>query len=219
MKKLPTTLFLCAMVHLSIGQITPSHLSDGSIYKIAVESAGLYKLSYSFLKDDLGISNIDNINPNEIKILGNTGGPLPESIAAIKSESLSEIAVLIDGADDNSFDANDYILFYAEGPDRWEFDSGAGIFNMKKNIYASKNHYFIKVSSGNGKRINSRNSDTGSDYTSTSFLDFQRLENDKVNLLHDWAKAQGSGQKWYGDHFKNARSFTYNDVFKFPKSR
>ena len=53
-----------------------SVLSDGEIYKIAVTQTGIHQLTYSFLKDELGI-DIDAVDPRQIKLYGNGGGLLP----------------------------------------------------------------------------------------------------------------------------------------------
>jgi hypothetical protein len=42
------------------------------------------------------------------------------------------------------------------------------------------------------------------------------MEEERFNLLHEWSKAQGSAQHWYGDQFKVTRSYDYPDEFRFP---
>jgi hypothetical protein len=192
-----------------------SVLSDGEIYKIAVTGSGIHKITYNFLKNDLGI-NIDQVAPRNIKLYGNGGGILPYNLASERIDDLAENHIQIVGGDDGKFDAGDFILFHAEGPDKWFFDQTQGEFSMQKNIYDTKNYYFIKISPGDGLRIESRNSLPGGAYTTNTFDDYARMEEDKRNVLHDWAKAEGSGQKWYGDHFKVAREYSYKTFFDFP---
>ncbi len=192
-----------------------SVLSDGSIYKIATTNFGIHKLTYSFLKNDLGM-DIDNIDPRNIKLYGNGGGMLPIYSEAERKDDLVENHIYIEGEADGSFDQNDYILFYGQGPDEWVFDAENGIFNMRKNIYDTRAYYFIKVSPGNGARLQTQNSIANTAYNSVGFNDYARFEEDKVNLMHEWEKAEGSGQSWFGDYFKVAREYTYNDLFDFP---
>ncbi len=66
---------------------TLSVLADGDIYKIAVPTDGMYKMDYSFLKDELGI-DIDNIDPNQIHLYGHGGGRLPEANATTRIDDL-----------------------------------------------------------------------------------------------------------------------------------
>lgn len=196
-----------------------SVLNDGEIYKFSVSATGMHKLTYDFLKNRLGISNLDNIDPRTIKIFGNGGGMLPAYTEAERPDDLVENHVLIIGEADGKFDPSDYILLYAEGADKWVFDGGTQ-FNLQKNIYDDVNYYFIKISPGNGRRVTEQPSLGATAFTSTAFNDFARFEEDKVNLLYDWGqrtgKAQGSGQRWYGDWFRNAREYTYNNLFSFP---
>lgn len=191
-----------------------SALSDGEIYKIAVQQNGIHRISYDFLRN-LGI-NVDQINPNQIQLFGNGGGMLPFYTEAERIDDLEENHIKIVGGNDGSFDSGDYILFYAEGANKWSYDPGEQIFEMQKNIFEDKNYYFIKIGSANGNRLQDQNSLDQTAFTTTSFDDYARLEEDKVNVFHAWSRAEGSGQKWYGDHFKVVRDYTYNDVFNFP---
>ena len=209
-----------------VGQLTlfaqtnTSVLSEGDVYKFAVEKEGVYRLTYDFLKNKLGISNLDNINPRNIKLYGNGGGMLPTLTATPRIDDLAENHIQVVGEEDGKFDAGDYVLFYAEGPNKWTFDAISKDFNMQKNLYATRNYYFIKISSDSGQRIQNQTALSNTSYLSNTFNDFARFEDDKANLMHDWgvraSKAQGSGQKWYGDWFKTVREYQYNNLFSFP---
>ena len=193
-----------------------SEFSDGDLYKIGVTESGVHKLTYSFLKDDLGI-NVDNIDPRKIRILGNGGGMIPVYSAAERIDDLAESHILIVGEEDGVFNSGDYILFYAEGPHQWILDTADRIYNRQQNIYDNKNYYIIKIGTQDGLRIVSQNSVTAAaDYTTNQFDNFARFEEDKANIFHDWNKTQGSGQDWFGDHFKVAREYNYDNLFTFP---
>ena len=192
----------------------PSVLSDGQLYKVAVQERGIHKITYNFLKNELEM-DIDNIDPRQIKLYGNGGGKLPYYIGDERIDDLAENAIQVVGAEDGNFGPNDYILFYAEGPDKWGYSDNLRQFVLDKNPYDTKNYYFLKVSAGNGLRLQETPSPGGATYTSTSFDDYARLEQESINLFHEWVKAQGSGQSWFGDHFKVARQYTYNNVFSF----
>lgn len=192
-----------------------SVLSDGQIYKFAVTEDGVHQLTYGFLKDDLGV-DIDNVDPKDIKIYGNGGGLLPAYTDIERIDDLAENPIQIVGEDDGSFDSGDYILFYGQGPDRWQYNSSEQSFSYEKNIYDTKSYYFLKISSDDGARIEEQASVNNATYTTSSFDDIARFENDKTNLLHDWTRTSGSGQNWYGDHFKVAREYDYPGLFSFP---
>ena len=191
-----------------------SVLKDGDIYKIGIKETGIHKLSYSFLKDELKI-DIDNIDPASIKIYGNGGGIIPRAISASRYDDLIENAILIEGESDGRFDPDDYILFYAEGPDKWRYSEQEGIFNKETNIYTFTNHYFLKISAGKGKRIADQNTMANTAYTSEAFNDYSRFEEELINLLDAFTFGQGTGKNWYGDLFESIRERIYSE-FSFP---
>ena len=198
--------------------LTESLLRDGDLYKMAVPEAGVYKLSYEFLKDDLGVP-VDGVDPQTIQVLSNLGGMAPIIPGADYRDDLRSLPLYSEGLEDGRFDTGDFILVYTEGPDRWFFNDNSGYFEFEKNIYDTQHYLFLKVGSGNRRGISAVDADNISVSPYNYFDDFQVLEEEKVNLLHYWGetlgKAHGSGQTWYGDHFRNVRSYTYNS-FNFP---
>ncbi len=196
-----------------------SALKDGDIYKVSIKETGVFKLDYDFLKNQLKIANIDQIDPRTIKIYGNGGGILPEANATARPDDLIENSVVISGEADGKFDAGDYILFYGVGPDKWYFDSKNLEFNRPKNVYANESFYFIKINGGNGLRAATQNSLSNTTFTSTAFNDYLRLEEDKINLFASQPCncTQGTGKLWFGDAFvSSVQERTYTDKFKFP---
>ncbi len=192
-----------------------SVLSQGRTFKIAVAETGIHRLSYTFLREELGI-DIDNVDPREIRLFGNRGGMLPTSTQAERQDDLVENALWVSGAADGRFDPADQILFYAEGPDRWDYDDSRQQFVMQKNLYDTRNYYFLQIGTGAGLRMNEQSHLTNTAAAVTSFDDYARFEEDRLNLLHEWPSlAQGSGQRWYSDPFRNARSREYNGLFRF----
>ncbi len=190
-----------------------SKLNDGDIYKIAVSNEGLHKIDYNFLKESLKI-DIDNVDPKTIKVLGNFGGPLPLKVDDFRYDDLEENAIFVRGEGDGKFDSGDYILFYANGPHRWEYNNAQDKFDRTTNVFNDKKYYFIKISPEEGKRIAVQASINDASYESNSFDDFTRFEEDQINLLYSLTGAQGSGRNWYGDFFNQIREKTY--TFTFP---
>jgi hypothetical protein len=50
-----------------------SVLNSGTVYKFGVAQNGIYKLDYAFLKNELGISDLDNIDPRSIRSMETVG--------------------------------------------------------------------------------------------------------------------------------------------------
>ncbi len=191
---------------------TTSKLSTGEIYKIAIPKTGVYELDQDFLTS-LGI-NIASVNPRNIQLLGLQGGKLPQDLNIDRLDDLEELAIQITGEGDGSFDSQDKIRFYAEGPDRWEFLGNDYIFS--KNIYDNRNYVYIKIGSEAGKRIGTQVSASNADYSFNEYDYLLRYEEDKINLLGDYNLTQGSGQDWYGDRFKTTRTREYSSFFEIP---
>ncbi len=192
-----------------------SVLRDGQVYKIRVSEAGVHRLSYSFLKDELGL-NPDELDPDRLHLYGRNGGMLPFRIEEERIDDLAEIPFEITGGGDGRFDSDDFLLFYAEGADRWIFDGAARRFRMEKNVFDDYNYYYLKVADSDRTPLESRPSLDNTTYTTGSFLDYARFEEEERNLFHEWEKTQGSGRRWYGDHFDVARAYEYPNQFSFP---
>lgn len=196
-----------------------SVLKDGDIYKFSIKETGVFKLDYDFLKNQLKIANIDQIDPRTIKLYGNGGGMLPEPNLAERPDDLIENTITISGEADGKFDATDFILFYGLGPDKWYFDAKNREFNRPKNVYSNEAFYFIKISTGNGLRAANQPSVANTNYTSVGFNDYARFEEDKVNLFASQPCncTQGTGKLWFGDAFVSSiQERIYSDKFRFP---
>ncbi len=196
--------------------VIASVLANGDVYKIAVSDNGIHKLDYNFLKNTLGIANIDAIDPRNIQVLGNGGGIVPESNSADYPDDLKENAIMIEGENDGKFDASDYILFYAEGSYKWRLDVLDNLYKREGNPYDNKNYYFIKIANQPGKRIAAtpRPSLSTADVSVTNYDAIKHFEKDNVNTLNEPDESglgKGSGRLFVdGDFFKYTTSRNYS---------
>lgn len=192
-----------------------SKLSNGDIYKFGVNQTAVYKLDFTFLQKTLGISNLDQIDPRKIQILGNGGAMLPELNSTARPDDLLENAVFISGEGDGKFDQGDYILFYASGPVALvpqNLQTATPRIAQVQNLYDRFAWYFVKIGSENGLRIADQAEVAGVAETD-QFDEVARIEEERYNLL-DWSLVhQGSGKRWYGDLFEQTRSREYKLSF------
>lgn len=132
-----------------------SALQSGTVYKFGVRQNAVYKLDYTFLKNDLGINDLDNIDPRTIHIYGNGGKMLPEKTDAPRPDDLLENAIVVTGEQDGKFDAGDFILFYAVGPEPVTYRASANDpqLTVSKHLYDHDAWYFLKIGDGNGLRV------------------------------------------------------------------
>ena len=181
----------------------PSVLSAGDWFKLEVEKNGVYRISYDQLKK-MGL-NPAGINPKHISIFGLRGGMLPQSNSIPGPADLPELAIEVNGEADGTFDPADNILFYAEGPDHFEYDVAREIFFYGNNLYSDKNYYFLTVGTNAGKRIGVVENTEGAYPLITTFNDFGFYEKDEINI-------ERSGREWYGEKFSaiNSHSITFN---------
>ena len=178
---------------------TNSVLANGTWYRFYVEKTGMHVINKQFL-NSIGF-NTNGIDPRTIKILGNGGRMLPYLNTPDYQTETPENAIKIVGEQDGVFNDNDFILFYGEGPDRYDQES-----DTYRNLYTDRIYYYIGVSSGLGKRVNSINEPAGvPNLFINTFDDEQFYEVEEFNL----AKI---GRRWYGDDFdvENTREYPFN---------
>ena len=190
---------------------TESKLATGEIYQLEIPETGIYKISHNFLTSN-GIS-LGGVNPNQVQVLGHAGGMLPQANAATRTDDLHAFPTFVAGGADNSFDAGDFILFYAEGADKLTYSQSEKLLLKETNLYATKNYVFLKIGSTNSPKIVEQANSTGSTFTANSFDDLAYVEPENFNLLT-------SGRDWYGDeyNFNTEESFDFQLAGILPNS-
>lgn len=192
---------------------TSSVLANGDIFKFAVKTNGIYRLSYSDLVSDKVLSA--PVNSSNLNIYSNSIGMLPEVINSEKHDDLEKCAIKIVDGSDGVFGNGDYILFYAQGPDRWKMEDDTTGFYFVKHLYSKNSYYFLKINDNSGaKRITDIASSTiHAGFTISTFNDYKVKEDEFTNLMQKYNKG-GSGKEWIGDIFDVSLTRTYN--FSFP---
>ena len=182
----------------NITAVGNSVLSSGSWYRFYVQKSGVFKISKSFLSS-LGLNT--DVDPRKVKIYGNGGRLLPLLNSVDYPMDLTENAIQFVGENDGVFDSQDYILFYAEGMDKWNSD-----YRSNLNIYADRSYYYVTTQGGDGKRIANMAQPTGTATTPiTTFDDHQFHEIEEVNI-------EKLGRVWFGESFSvdDEQEFDFN---------
>lgn len=188
-----------------------SVFSSGIAHKISVEKTGMYKMDYNFIKDKIKVDPA-SISPDKIAMYGNGDGRMPQKNSAPRIDDLEESYMHAVGMEDGRIDPGDYFIWYAEGPDSWAYSAPEKIYHMDKNTYDKSNHYYVIINGPDRNPISNRNSSANGVYESNASLIYQRLEEDKVNLLGRY-RSPGSGQEWYGDELAVIDELDYSDKF------
>ncbi|MFC2089930.1 type IX secretion system sortase PorU [Bacteroidota bacterium] len=174
-----------------------SLLSSHSWYKIAVESTGIHKLTYEQL-EELGVSN-----PATVKLFGAGALPLPEDYSNGNYDDLTELPVYKFLGTDQLFGPGDYLLFFAQGPVSWKYNTNYEQFIQDIHYYSNRGYYFI--TDGLGPSSSPETASTVSDpadqiITTYDYRDF--VEEESYNLLK-------SGREWFGDKFYTTLRYAY----------
>jgi hypothetical protein len=187
-------------------QSTSSVLANGTWYKISVDRTGIFQVTYTDLQQ-MGIDPA-SIDPRHIRIYGNGGGMLPESLNEFRHSDLVENNILVTGEGDGKFDPQDIILFYGESPHEWNYQIFSQAFQHEQNIYSDVTSYFLTTDLGSGKRIGTMPGTTEQPNAYvTKFTDYAYHEKDLHNLGN-------IGRVWFGEVFDVTTTYSFN--FNFP---
>ncbi len=167
-----------------------SLLSTGKWCKVGVKKDGIYKLTYRQLQD-MGIE------PSQASFFTKTPG-MESTIIQDYVDDIKEIPV---------YDGGDYILFYAQGPDTWNYNNTKDIFEHEQHLFSNENYYFISSDVGEAKRIKARTEPVGtSTKTYTTYVDYDFYEPEEYNIGQ-------SGREWYSDEITSGNSITHTFNF------
>ncbi len=187
-----------------------SVLSEHTWHRLSVVKEGVYKLDYSTLQA-MGI-DMNTLNPNQIRIFGNPSGALPEKNSVSRPDDLSEMAIVVKGAEDGSFDEGDQVLFYGQEPTRWTLvDQNNKTYRRERNYFSDTTYYYLCVDSGvDGLRVGEKASLPVEDVTTiiSEFPDFVWHEKELFSPFF-------IGQNWLGESITSEDS-TFIIPFLFP---
>lgn len=185
-----------------------SILSDGDIYKLRITEGGVHVLTYDFLKSEVGL-DVDNINPADIQIYSGGGGILPERNGDERVDDLNAVAMEVSGIQDGSFDNGDRIIFYAEGATVEKYSLSSKTISAPINVYDDFNFYYLKVGDVTQNIMQNVSSIQNTTGSTNEFDYFTKIEEDNINILHEYAFTQGSGSTWYMQKFDGLREQDY----------
>ncbi|MCE5331238.1 MAG: type IX secretion system sortase PorU [Bacteroidales bacterium] len=180
-----------------------SVLANGKFVKIKIVNSGVYKLTFEDL-NSMGIS------PASVRIFGYGGAVLEQSFLIAKTDDLPELSIYMEKGSDGVFNAGDYILFYAQGVNKWSYDKSKGMFTHVINPYSSYGYYFVTSDAGTGRKIETKTTtlpDNPTVLPVDEFIDYNVYEKESVSLCL-------SGKEFYGDIFNERTNVDIS--FNFP---
>ncbi|OFX38690.1 MAG: hypothetical protein A2W95_14355 [Bacteroidetes bacterium GWA2_40_14] len=179
-----------------------SKLSTGFWYKVKVDTTGIFKLTYSQIKQ-FGLTE-----PQNVRVFSHGGKQLPYMNNVENYDDLVEIPISMHQGNDNVFNEGDYILFYTQGPTTWNYDEILGMFIQHRHNYSNFTYLFLTSDLGAGERLTTVDENgLVSNSSTTSFDSYRFHELEKFNLIR-------SGRTWYGEMFRSGSSSSFS--FDFP---
>jgi hypothetical protein len=164
---------------------TNSKLASGIWFRIAVTSDGIYRIDYSRLKQ-LGL-----VNPSNPRIFGNNYGQLSYFNNDPKPDDLKEMPIYLNSGSDGVFNDGDYLLFYAKGTGKWNFNTTSKVWDYIHHNYSDTSFYFITSGSDQSKQILTAPEPSQPSSFSSSESDALFIhELDAVNIIK-------SGRDWF----------------------
>ena len=168
-----------------------SVLREGSWYKIGVVDEGVHAIDAALLRS-LGVE-IGLIDPAHLRLYGNLEGVLPEANNQARYDDLTEVAIQVEGGDDGSFDEQDRILFYGQGPVKMRLGQ-MDTYSYERHPYTDTLYYFLRLDGdAEGLRVEERPvGEVDGESPITEFPDYWCHESEELSPY-------ASGRVWYGD--------------------
>ena len=171
--------------HLAVDR---SALADGRWVKVPIPESGVYRIDRAFLRDSLGVE--EAIPLSSIAVYGTGGRILPAIAGAPRPADLVPVPALV---------AGDALLFYAEGPQWWDWEAdrfGGGRWSHDISPFSRASYYFLRLDAPSPARIGGGGFPGWSDASPVSRIEDRRFfELDLANIERD---DSGSGLDWFG---------------------
>jgi len=183
-------------------------LPETGMVRLTVRSNGLYRVRGEDL-EQVGI-DLGAVDPAQIRLLYGGGNSLGLAMRVASGTTLREIGAVVEDGGDGRFDAQDFILFYGEAPERWDYRNLSGYF-WRRNLYTQDNVYWVDlVGAPTAARAPERSGalDNVPDGIIEQYR--ERIHEEDERLILRQLEGINSGYDWYWDVFNGkARNFTF----------
>ena len=190
------------------GKMADGSALNGEMLRVTVRKNGMYKVTGADLVD-AGIA-LQTIDPEHLRMLYGGGRVLGLQRAVIPGFYRREIPFVVEDGGDGRFDAGDFLLFYGEATQRWDYHRGDGRYFWQANPFTEDNVYFLDTGAeveGRRMRQSSGSRDHGSPRLVDSYRQRLHLEDDR--LIRNQSFGIKSGYDWYWEDFGgNARNYS-----------
>lgn len=195
-------------------RVTESVLATGTVYKIPISAEGIYRIDRQFIADLPGLNRSpDSIDPNNVKVYGNGGEPLPALNSAPRPADLVENPVFRTGGGDGRFDSGDAVLFYGKGAKGWRYNTATQEWEHFVHPFSNENYYFIKIDDAEGASVGEASYPAYSDAEVLTTTD-GRFFRDFDEFM--WSKENGTGHTWVSRTIRTGTTRALLDDERLP---
>jgi hypothetical protein len=170
------------------GHASHSALANGTWYRLTIDETGMYAVTTSL------VAAMNGVSISNIAVYGQSGAMLTEVNSETRPDDLPELpSKIIDVNGNGTFDEGDKILFYAQGPDTWSYNSTTGRFERSRHAYANHNYVFLRTDATESHRVPSAETTLSANQPDiTTYMALSSHEVDEVNT-------HNTGRVWLGE--------------------
>lgn len=183
-------------------------LAGRTVVRMSIPADGLYRIDRDWMQQ-AGF-NPDTLDPREIQVFGNGGELLPMDNLVDRPLGTAPVACWFDGEDDGTWDSEDALIFWGQGPHTIAFNASENTWGHERHPYEDVSWYFLAVDGadpqgriGEAEPILAEPDTLVNRYMNVQFHE-QELES-----------PNRSGREWFGESFGyvNQRSWGFNMPF------
>jgi len=183
-----------------------SPFASGVWLKVAVKTDGVYRVTGADL--EVAGASLSGIAADGIRMFYGGGVELPREVMVSRTERMEEMAILLEDGGDGRFDAEDQIVFWGQGPSRWDYDGLEKGFRYRLNPYTHENIYWITFGDDAGKRMADRNDSYGDGDVARPRAFRERLREEAETQPQSTGYVKDSGTEWYWED-KVSRRYSF----------
>jgi len=185
--------------------------SEGTWLRVNVREEGMHRITGEEL-EQAGI-DLGEIDPQTLRLF--YGGGRALSLRSIQQpQPMGEMGLVVEDGGDGRFDIEDYLLFYGEPLERWEYDSRTESYEWVQNLYAHENVYWLGFGGGvSGLRTTVRSGALSASEPERPTSHRVRVHSEDEQFILNQTFGIKSGYSWYGEDFSSnalrARNFRF----------
>ncbi|MEL6122904.1 MAG: hypothetical protein AAFR14_04220, partial [Bacteroidota bacterium] len=185
---------------------------SGPAVEITIEKRGIYRVEGESILQSLALAQLPS---DQLTLLGSSTHELDPNTSWAETERLQSIPLLVFDGGDGTIDQGDWIIFYAEGPQRRSLLVEDDPSHL--NPYYEQRSYLLTLTSDEGLRIQTE--ELVQSYNPTDLYRYHSVFHvDEVNLLAADLSNQGSGRRWFGPELSNLKTFNLTGLWELPQS-